>query len=94
MNLVVKVVGGENLGETSGKWKCRDARNVPGSDVGLLRVWILSVRGANCSTEDRSEFVVFSEGFKLKSVAFVLAPLIPLLFCMRKDFRGLGVGVA
>ena len=58
-----------------------------GSDVGLLRVWILSVRGANCSNEDRSEFVVFSEGFKLKSVAFVL---VRLLSCVRKDFCGVG----
>ena len=56
------------------------------SHVGLSRVWILSMCGANRSEKDRREFVVFSEGFKLKSVAFVLAPLIPLLSCMRKDF--------
>ena len=62
MNLVVKVVGEEDLGETSGKWKCRDARNVAGSHVNLSRVWILSVRGANCSRENRSEFVVFLKG--------------------------------
>ena len=59
-----------------------------GSHVGLSRVWILSVRGANCSRKNRSEFVVFFEGFKYRSVAFVL---VPLLSCGRRDFRGVGV---
>ena len=37
-----------------------------GSDVGLLRVWILSVRGANCSNEDRSVFFVFFRGVQVQ----------------------------
>ena len=73
MNSVVKVVGGQDLGETSGKWWCRDARNVPGVSCGFVK------------SLDPFSWVQVEER------CVVLAPLIPLLSCVRKDFRGVGV---